>query len=99
MRSRLSVTTPMTATIWRGCWSIVPLRLCAPLVAWYAVAMHDATLAMMCQQRRIDEPHDGERGWAMAENEGIRLEREGQLATITLDRPRYRNAVNLPMLG
>ena len=35
----------------------------------------------------------------MAESEGIRLEREGQVATITLDRPRYRNAVNLPMLG
>src|SRR3712207_60924 len=45
------------------------------------------------------EPRDGEGGWAMAEDEGIRLEWEGQIATITLDRPRYRNAVNLAMLA
>ena len=34
----------------------------------------------------------------MTDTEGIRLERNGHFATITLDRPRYRNAVNLPML-
>jgi enoyl-CoA hydratase/carnithine racemase len=35
----------------------------------------------------------------MTDTEGIRLERAGHFATITLDRPRYRNAVSLPMLA
>jgi enoyl-CoA hydratase/carnithine racemase len=35
----------------------------------------------------------------MSEQDAVILEREGQTATITLNRPRYRNAVDLAMLG
>jgi enoyl-CoA hydratase/carnithine racemase len=34
----------------------------------------------------------------MTDTTGIDLSHDGHIATLTLDRPRYRNAVNLPML-
>ncbi len=37
--------------------------------------------------------------WVMSDVGTVLVEREGQVATITLNRPRYRNAVNLGMLA